>query len=76
MGKGTDKRNRSATHGFRELTYRQSDDGASSINLLAIEYVCIYATCLEGYQALQVTMLLVVNYLLIKAVDVIVIDLT
>ena len=47
VGKGTDKRNRGAARGFRELTYRQSDDGASSINLLAVECVCIYATCLE-----------------------------
>ena len=70
MGEGTDKRNRGAARGFRELTYRQSDDGASSINLLAIECICIYATCFEGYKGLQVTMLLVVNYLLVKAVDV------
>ena len=74
MGKGTDKRSRGATRGFKELTYRQSDDGASSINLLAIECVCIYTTFLEGYQVLQVTMLLVVNYLLVKAVDVLTID--
>ena len=48
MGEGTDKRNRGAARGFRELTYRQSDDGpASLINLLAIECVCNNATCLE-----------------------------
>ena len=74
MGEGTDKRSRGAACGFRELTYRQSDDGASLINLLAIECICIYTTCIEGYQVLQVTMLLVVNYLLVKAVDVLAID--
>ena len=47
MGKGTDDRNRGAACGFRELTYRQSDDGASSINLLAIECIYIYTTCIE-----------------------------
>ena len=47
MGKETDKRNRGAARGFRELTYRQSDDGASLINLLAISCVFIYATCIE-----------------------------
>ena len=72
MGEGTDDRNRGAARGFRELTYRQSDNGASLINLLAIECAYIYATCIKGYQALQVTMLLVVNHLL--AVDVLVID--
>ena len=36
VGEGTDKRKRDATHGFRELTKGQSDDGASPINLLAI----------------------------------------
>ena len=76
MGKGTDKRNRGAARGFRDLTYRQSDDGASSINLLAILYVLFMLRVLKGYQALQVTMLLVVNHLLVKAVDVIATDLT
>ena len=47
MGEGTDKRNRGAARGFRELTYRQSDDEASLINLLPIECVYIYATCNE-----------------------------
>ena len=47
MGEGTDKRNRGAARGFRELTYQQSDAGASSINLLAISCVFIYATCIE-----------------------------
>ena len=73
MGEGTDKRNRGAARGFRELTYRQSDDGASSINLLAF---AIMLCALKEYQALQVTMLLVVNHLLVKAVDVIATDLT
>ena len=31
---------------------------------------------LRGYQALQVTMLVVLNYLLVKAVDVLAMDLT
>ena len=47
MGEGTGDRNRGTAHSFRELTYRQSDDGASLINLLAIECVYIYATCIE-----------------------------
>ena len=67
MGEGTGKRNRGVARGFRELTYQQSDDGASSINFLAIECVNIYAMCFE---------MLVVIHLLVKAVDVIVIDLT
>ena len=37
VGKGTDKRNRGAARGFRELTQQQSDDCASSINLLTKE---------------------------------------
>jgi len=40
----TDKRKRGAAGGFRELTDQQIDDGAPSINLLAIKCVCIYAT--------------------------------
>ena len=44
MGEGTDK---GTARGFRELTYQQSDDGVSSINLPAIECICIYAMCLE-----------------------------
>ena len=76
MGEGTDKRNRGATRGYRELTYRQSDDGASSINLLAISCIFFLLHALKGYQALQVTVLLVVNHLLVKAVDVIATDLT
>ena len=76
MGEGTDKRNRGAARGSRDLTYRQSDDGASSINLLAISCVLFMLHALKGYQALQVTMLLVVNHLLVKAVDVIATDLT
>ena len=76
MGEGTDKRNRGAAGGFRELTYRQSDDGASLINLLAILCVLFMLRVLKGYQALQVTTLLVVNQLLVKAVDVITTDLT
>ena len=47
MGEGTDRRNSGTARGFRELTYRQSDGGASLINLLAIECVNIYATCIE-----------------------------
>ena len=47
MGKGNDDRNRGATRGFRELTYRQSDDGASLINLLAIQCIYIYVKCIE-----------------------------
>ena len=59
-----------------ELTYQQSDDGASSINLLAISCILFMLRALKGYQAIQVTMLLVVNHLLVKAVYVIATDLT
>ena len=47
MGEGTDDRSRGAARGFRKLTYQQRYDGASLINLLAIECVYIYATCIQ-----------------------------
>ena len=47
MGEGTDKRNRGAASDFRELTYRQSNDGASSIILLSTKWIYIYATCAD-----------------------------
>ena len=47
MNEGTDKRYRGATCSFRESTYQQSDDEVSSINLLAIECIYIYATSIE-----------------------------
>ena len=76
MGEGTDKRNRGAVRGFRELTYHQSDDGASSINLLTIKCVYSYATCTErvpgpaGHHAASC------EPFIGKAVDVIATDLT
>ena len=47
-----------------------------SICLQYRAFLFTYAMCIEGYQALLVTMLQVVNHLLVKAADVIVTDLT
>ena len=47
VGEGTDKRKRVVTRGFSELIQQQCDDKASSIDLLTIKCVYVYATCIE-----------------------------